>query len=214
MEKILIVGATGHTGKRIIRILKNSEIYQPIAMVRKEEQRSFFEDSGVRTILGDLEHNLEHTLIGINRIIFVAGSGSATGTDKTIAVDQDGAIRLIDAAKKATIQKIVMLSTMGTENAESNSTMSSYLVAKKKADDYLIDSGVPFTIVRPGNLTHNLGTSKVMAAPQLNQTGSISRDDLAAVLVRCLEDNKASNATFELLEGQSPIEVVLEKLTT
>jgi N-acetyl-gamma-glutamylphosphate reductase len=55
MEKILIVGATGSTGKRIIEILNNSQSFEPVAMIRKEEQKTIFEDMEVKWVLADLE---------------------------------------------------------------------------------------------------------------------------------------------------------------
>ena len=47
MEKILIAGSTGQTGKRVIEILNNTENFKPIAMIRKEEQKQIFDDMDV-----------------------------------------------------------------------------------------------------------------------------------------------------------------------
>src|SRR5690606_10986439 len=105
MEKILIVGATGDTGKRVIEILRNSQSFEPVAMVRKKEQKEIFEDMEVSTVVADLEGDVDHALQGIDKVIFAAGSGGDSGEDKTIAVDQEGAIKIIDAAKKAKVKK-------------------------------------------------------------------------------------------------------------
>ena len=38
MEKILVVGANGTTGKEIVNLLNQSQYFEPYAMVRKPEQ--------------------------------------------------------------------------------------------------------------------------------------------------------------------------------
>ncbi|SDR76426.1 Uncharacterized conserved protein YbjT, contains NAD(P)-binding and DUF2867 domains [Gillisia sp. Hel1_33_143] len=209
MEKILIAGATGSTGKRIIEILNSSTSFEPIALIRKEEQKEVFEDMGVTTVMGDLEKDLDHTVKGIDRVIFAAGSGGNTGEDKTIAVDQEGAKRLIDAAKKANIKKFIMLSAMGADNPSSNEDLKTYLEAKANADDYLRESGLDYTIVRPGALTDDLGLAKVKLGEKLNERGEISRDDVAFLLVMSLADPLVKNKTFEALEGREPIKNAL-----
>ena len=209
MEKILIAGATGSTGKRIIEILNSSTSFEPIALIRKEEQKEVFEDMGVTTVMGDLEKDLDHTVKGIDRVIFAAGSGGNTGKDKTIAVDQEGAKRLIDAAKKANIKKFIMLSAMGADNPSSNEDLKTYLEAKANADDYLRESGLDYTIVRPGALTDDLGLAKVKLGEKLNERGEISRDDVAFLLVMSLADPLVKNKTFEALEGREPIKNAL-----
>lgn len=205
MEKILIVGATGDTGKRVIEILRNSQSFDPVAMVRKEEQKEIFEDMEVKTVLADLEGDVDHALKGIDKVIFAAGSGSETGEDKTISVDQEGAIKLIDAAKKAKVKKFVMLSAMGADEPSKHKKLEVYLEAKKKADEHLIESGIPFSILRPGALTDDLGLAKVKLGKKLNEKGEISRDDVAFLLVMSLADPLIKNRIIEALEGNESI---------
>lgn len=205
MEKILIVGATGDTGKRVIEILRSSQSFEPVAMVRKEEQKEIFEDMEVSTVLADLEGDVDHALKGIDKVIFAAGSGGNTGEDKTIAVDQEGAIKIIDAAKKARVKKFVMLSAMGADEPSKHKKLEHYLEAKKKADEYLMESGIPFSILRPGALTDDIGLAKVKLGKKLNEEGEISRDDVAFLLVMSLADPLIKNRIIEALEGKESI---------
>lgn len=209
MEKILIVGATGDTGMRIVEILNNSQSFEPVAMIRKEEQKNVFEDMEVEWVLANLEENVDHALKGIDKVIFAAGSGGDTGEDKTIAVDQEGAIRVIDAAKKAKVKKFVMLSAMGADEPSQHEKLKVYLEAKQKADEHLQDSGIPYTILRPGALTDDLGLAKVKLAEKLNEQGEISRDDVAFLLVMSLADPLVKNKIVEALEGEEPIKSAL-----
>lgn len=205
MERVLVVGATGQTGKRVIEILKNSNTFEPYAMIRKEDQQQMFDDMDVETVMGDLENDVDQTVQGMDKVIFAAGSGGSTGEDKTIAIDQNGAIKMIDASKKAKVKKFVMLSAMGADKPESNEDLKVYLGAKQTADEHLKNSGIPYTIVRPGALNDDLGLAKVKLAEKLDENGEISRDDVAFLLVMSLADPLVKNKTFEALEGKESI---------
>ena len=213
MEKILIAGATGQTGKRVIEILSNTQNFKPVAMIRDESQKQMFDDMDVESVFADLEGDINHAFKGIDRVIFAAGSGSKTGPEKTISIDQEGAKKMVDAAKKNKVKKFIMLSAMGADDPSSHKDLEHYLKAKKEADDYLVDSGIVYTILRPGALTEDLGLAKVKLALKLEETGEISRDDVAFLLVMCLADPLGKNMAFEALEGQESIKSALIDLS-
>ena len=90
---MLVIGANGKTGKIISRLLKASKSYIPYAMIRSEDQKPYFQDLGIETRYGDLEQDFSEAFNQIDKVIFAAGSGGATGDDKTLAVDEKGAIK-------------------------------------------------------------------------------------------------------------------------
>jgi uncharacterized protein YbjT (DUF2867 family) len=208
MENVLVAGANGTTGKKIVNLLKASQYFNPVAMVRKEEQKEQFKKENITTVLGDLENDLSHTVENIDKVIFAAGSGGK----KVIAVDQEGAKNLIDASKKANIAKFVMLSSMGADNPKSSENLQEYLEAKQNADEYLKSSDLTYAIVRPGALTNDAGTGKIKLQSKLNQQGSITRDDVAQTLVRSLHDDAAINQTFEIIQGDTLIGKALDEV--
>lgn len=208
MENVLVAGANGTTGKKIVNLLKASQYFNPVAMVRKEEQKEQFEKDNITTVLGDLEKDVSHTVANIDKVIFAAGSGGK----KVIAVDQEGAKNLIDASKKATIKKFVMLSSMGADNPKSSDDLQDYLKAKQNADEYLKSSDLIFAIVRPGSLTNDAGTGKIELKSKLGQQGTITRDDVAQTLVRSLYDNAAINQTFEIIQGNTLIGKAMDEI--
>jgi uncharacterized protein YbjT (DUF2867 family) len=201
-QNILIAGANGTTGRLIVELLKDSDVYRPIAMVRKKEQKDRFEQENVSVVLADLEKNLSHAVKNADKVIFAAGSKGKN----VIGVDQDGAKRLIDAAKDAGIKKFVMLSTMGADNPSVSEEMGDYLKAKQNADEYLKASGLDYTIVRPGSLTNEEGTGKIQLREKLESFGKITRADVAKTLVEVLEGDVMQNQVFEILEGETTIE--------
>lgn len=213
MEKILIVGATGSTGKRIIEILNNSQSFDPVAMIRKEEQKTIFDDMEVKWVLADLEGDVSEAVKGIDKVIFAAGSGGETGPEKTDEVDRDGAIKLIDAAKKAKVKKFIMLSSMGADDPSSHEELKHYLEAKAAADEHLRKSKLKYTILRPGRLTDDMGLGKVNLAEKLDDLGEIPRDDVAFLLIMSLADPLLPNMTVEAIEGEEPIKSAMIELS-
>ncbi|MFT7236599.1 MAG: hypothetical protein ACI93L_000671 [Cyclobacteriaceae bacterium] len=201
-QNILIAGASGTTGRIIIELLKDSDSYRPIAMVRKQEQKDHFEQENVTAVVADLENDLSHAVKNVDKVIFAAGSKGKN----VIGVDQDGAKRLVEASKDAGVKKFVMLSTMGADNPSVSEEMGDYLQAKQNADEYLKASGLDYTIVRPGSLTDEEGIGKIQLMAKLESFGKITRADVAKTLVEVLKGNIMQNQVVEILAGETLIE--------
>lgn len=211
--RVLVIGANGHTGRRVVGILAKSS-HEPIAMIRSPDQKASFDEMGVPVVQGDLEEPLDPVLGGVDAVVFAAGSGSKTGPEKTLAVDRDGAVRSIAAVEAAGIQRYIMLSSMGADPESQGHPISHYLRAKGIADAHLRRSDLTYTIVRPGRLTNGPGTGKVALASRLDPDGDISRDDVAEVLVRSLDRPSTYRASFDLLGGETPIDEALESVAS
>jgi uncharacterized protein YbjT (DUF2867 family) len=209
MENILVAGANGTTGKKVVNLLKASQYFNPVAMVRKEEQLAQFKNEGIDTVLGDLEEDLTHTVKNIDKVIFAAGSGGK----KVVAVDQEGAKSLMDVAKKANVKRFVMLSSMGADNPNAAEDLKEYLKAKHNADEYLKQSDLNYMIVRPGTLTNEKGTGKISLKKHFEEHGTITRDDVAQTLVHSLHEDAGTNETFEILEGDTLIGKALDAVS-
>ncbi len=204
-KNVLVAGANGTTGRIIVDLLKVSKNYQPIAMVRNKEQKDRFEKEHVMTVMADLEEDLSHAVKNADKVIFAAGSKGKN----IIGVDQEGAKKLTDAAKKAGAGKFVMLSSMGADNPSISEELQDYLQAKQNADNYLKESGLEYSIVRPGSLTDDGATGKIQLKKKFENQGSISRADVAKTLVEVLDDEVRKNEVFEILSGETPIEKAL-----
>jgi uncharacterized protein YbjT (DUF2867 family) len=205
MQNILVIGANGTTGRIVSKLLRDSSEFKPFAMIRKEIQKPFFENQGIETRIGDLEEDFSETLKGMDKVIFAAGAGGGASEEKTIAIDQKGAIRAIELAKAHKLQKFVMLSSMGTDNPQAVDGLEQYLKSKKAADDFLRESKMVYTIVQPGGLTNEKGTGKVEIAKKLKKMGQIPREDVAQTLVYALELERTKNTSFEMISGESDL---------
>lgn len=207
-ENVLVAGANGTTGRLIIDILKQSEAYNPVAMVRKHEQKQHFDNQKVQTVMADLEGNLSQAVQGADKVIFAAGSGGKN----VIGVDQEGAKKMVDASKEAGVKKFVMLGSIGTDDPSQGGDLTDYLKAKQNADEYLRSSGLDYVIVRPGALTNEDATGKIKTGgiAELDKSGNISRADVAQTLVEVLPNEIRLHETFEIMAGDTPIKQAVQ----
>jgi nucleoside-diphosphate-sugar epimerase len=206
--KTLIAGANGKVGRHIVAMLGK----RAVAMVRADSQAEHHRQLGADVLVHDLEDDLTATVNGCDTVIFTAGSGGKTGADKTILIDLDAAVRLVQAARAASVRRFVMVSSIGAEDpAKGPEPMRHYLVAKMIADRELKLSGLDFTIVRPGRLTDEKGTGKVRVGADIGY-GSITREDTAATVVACLDAPHTIGQTFCVLNGDTPVSDALSNL--
>ncbi len=207
MERILVAGATGTTGNIVINLLESSQYFTPVAMVRKKQQKKDFEARHIEAVMGDLEGDVYKAFKNIDKVVFAAGSGGK----KVEAVDQDGAIKMIDAAGANRVKKFVMLSSRGADAPQQADELQDYLKAKHNADEHLRRSALNYTIVRPGALNNDKASNHIILTDKLTQQGEIPREDVAQVLSRVLHDDVANRTTFEILEGDTLISKALEQ---
>lgn len=215
---VLIVGANGQIGQHLVDELKNEGKHTPIAFVRKEEQVEKFKEQGVEARLGDLEDSvaeIKARMDDIDAVVFTAGSGGSTGYDKTLLIDLDGAVKVIEATKAAGINRFVMVSAFGADDRDRwNTDMKPYFIAKHFADMWLMDSSLNYTVVRPGMLENKESIGKVMVDDVIldSDVFSIPRADVAKVLAASLENVNTYHKSFDLVTGEDAVEEALNKL--
>lgn len=208
--KVLVIGANGNTATRVIQQLAGSD-HDPIAMIRNPSHRAKFDKLGVPSVLADLEYPIDHAVQGCDAIIFAAGSGGKTGKDKTVLIDHIGAIRSMVAAQVHNVRRYIMLSSINND-INSQSPIAHYHRAKAHADNHLVETGLDYTIVCPGGLTDEAGTDLVSVNAELTGRGRTSRENLAAVLVACLDYDNSIGKSFSLLDGDTPLTEAMSAL--
>ena len=178
--KILVAGATGKTGARLMEKLVAAG-HDPIALVRESSDTSKL-PSSAQTRMGDLADLQDGVCEGCEAVVFAAGSGGDTGPDMTDKIDRDGAIALIDHAKKAGVSRFVMLSSVGADDPDQDSDLAHYLQAKHDADEHLKASGLTYAIVRPVALTDEDGHGDIRLGNDVDPSAKAARGDVARVL--------------------------------
>lgn len=209
-----IAGAHGKVGLRLVALLAEAG-HEPRGLVRDPAQGPDIEERGGAAVIADLESDdpLDDLVAGADAVVFAAGAGPGSGPARKRTVDDGGAVRLVETAKRLDVPRYVMVSSIGAHDAASGpEAMRPYLQAKHDADEALIASGLDHTIVRPGTLTDDPGTGRIDVFTDVGHRGRVTRDDVAATLAATLEAPNTIRKLFELFEGDTPIAEALARL--
>jgi nucleoside-diphosphate-sugar epimerase len=208
---VVVAGGHGKIGLRLLRLLASGG-HRARGIVRKPEQEADVRDAGAEAIVLDLENaepeQVARAIEGADAAVFAAGAGPGSGPERKWTVDYGAAAKLIEACKQDGITRYAIVSSVGADDPEATGAEGDYLVyfqAKQKADEELMASGLDYTVVRPHGLTNERGTGRVQIGQKLDR-GRVSRDDVAAVLLACLEHDNTIKKAFELTSGDAPVD--------
>jgi len=210
---IFIVGGHGKIALRFERLASQAG-HSVRAMARNPDHSGDIEATGAEPVVADIEtDDITGVVKGADVVVFAAGAGAGSGTERKKTVDLGGAIKLIDAATANGIVRYLMVSAISADKPSRWSRqMRPYYEAKAGADEALMASGLDYTVVRPGSLTDDPGTGLVDIAPNLKRGGGVPRDDVAAVLLASIEEPNTVGKAFDLLGGDTPITEALSSL--
>lgn len=205
---VLVAGSHGQAGRHATRVLAESD-HDVRGTVRAESQASDIEDPGAEAVDADLTGDVSHAVEGMDAIVFAAGSG---GEDVS-GVDRDGATGLVDAAEAGGVDRFLVLGSIDADRPETGpAALRAYLRAKGEADEYLRESDLTYTIVRPGPLTDEDLTGRIGTGADLDGDDvEISREDVSRTLVAALGAVRTYGETFELAAGDEPTEEALRE---
>jgi nucleoside-diphosphate-sugar epimerase len=210
---VVIVGGHGQTALRLEKLLAERGD-SPRGIIRSTDQASDLESIGAEPIVLDIENmEIDDAVAGADAVVFAAGAGPGSGPARKQTVDYAGAVKLIHAAASRDIRRYLMISAIGANHPERwSDQMRPYYEAKAAADEAVTESGLDFTIVRPGRLTDDPGTGKVEVAEKLGRGGSVTRDDVALVLAEMLAAENTFGKAYDLLNGDTPVKEALAGL--
>lgn len=203
MTTVAVVGATGRTGRRIIDALQGTGFYI-VAVVRdliKAQQQ--WPDYGVDIRLGDVTQpqTLKRALSGCSGVICATGASPSFNPLEPFSVDYLGTKNLVDAAQQVGVQHFILISSLCVSQLfHPLNLFWLILYWKQQAERYLQDSGLTYTIVRPGGLKETEGGGfPVMSAADTLFEGSISRSEVANICVAALFQDYAKNKIVEVV---------------
>ena len=222
--KIAIAGGHGQIALLLARQLTDAG-HQALSIVRNPAHVADVEQTGATAVVADLEQldddDLALRLRGVDAVVFAAGAGPGSGAERKLSVDRDGAVVLADAAVRSGIERYVMISAMGADTYDAtravvpaqdeDAVFQVYLRAKAEADANLRARRLRWTIVRPGGLLDTPPQGTVTVGRTVPR-GSISRADVAAVVMHALLDDTAVGVQFEVTSGDTPIPAALAAL--
>ena len=214
---ILIDGASGYVGSHLAT--KLSKIGQPIrCLVRPQAARAdvdYLRSVGAQVVEGNLDDagpEVGRLFSGCETVVHLIGSIAPRRGESLNELHAEKTKTLIERCKRHNVEKVVMVTALGTgPNAPSQ-----YHSSKWQAEELLSSSGLAYVILRPSLIighVYGLRDSKLVKrytelilsrkmVPLIN--GGINRIqpifimDLVDVLTSCLQSNSRFEGTFEL----------------
>lgn len=209
---VLVVGSTGRIGSLVVaEALRKGFVTR--ALVRDHASAAHVVP-GAKAVVGDfarLDDDLDATVEGVDAVIFAVGLWG--GKEGLLAVDYPG-VRNVLAVLDRYPARIVLMSMLGVTARDAESSDW-----KRRSERLVRATGRPYTIVRPGWFDHEAHDQHriVMLQGGTRRTGAadestISRQQIAQVLVACVTSQAALGKTFELVSEPGPAQDDLEPL--
>ena len=222
--KILLAGATGRTGMRILDRLSGQE-YEVTALVRNPGKARSMLTPDIPHRVQDLRDysGFDGAVQGMDAVIFAAGSTGFgeywSGGNQPRHIDYEAVRQMAIAADNHGVKKFILVSSMGVRNPlHFLNLFGRVLHWKNKGEAALRATHLNYSIIRPGQL---IDQGYFPDQIQLRQDDKVhykpvSRAEVAEVVNYCLAYPQTMRTTFELYRGNDAqpdaVRLQLEKL--
>jgi nucleoside-diphosphate-sugar epimerase len=211
---VALTGATGFIGNRVARrLVANGCKLQ--ALTRATSDRSRLSGFNIHWVEGALEDldSLRRLVCGVDAVLHCAGAVRGATQAHFDRMNIDGVARLVQAAvEQHPSPRFLLISSLAAREPG----LSYYAASKRQAETVLADQtgGMPWSVLRPSAVygpgdREMLPLFRWMARGVLplvgSDTGRVSLlyvDDLAEAVIKWLQNDKCSQAVFELHDGR------------
>ncbi|KAI3968170.1 hypothetical protein MKX01_018473 [Papaver californicum] len=232
---VLVIGGTGGVGQLIVASLLSRNIKARVLIRDPEKAKSLFgeqDENSLQVWQGDTRNpeDLDPAVFeGVTHVISTTGTTAFPskrwdGDNTPERIDWEGVRNLVSAIPP-TIKRFVLVSSVGVtkfnELPWSIMNLFGVLKYKKMGEDFVRNSGLPYTIVRPGRLTdgpytsYDLNTLLKATAGQRRAVfigqgdklvGEVSRLVVAEACIQALDIKLTEGQIYEInsVEGEGP----------
>lgn len=218
MTRIAIIGGHGKVALHLSAIL-TSEGHSVTSFFRNPGHAPDVAGTGATPSVLDVENasvaEMAEAIRGHDAVVWSAGAGGGNPS-RTFAVDRDAAVRSMDAALEANVDRYVMVSYLGARKdhgVPQNDSFFAYAEAKAAADEYLRSTTLAWTILGPGALTDRPGTGMIRIDPVPGEGADTSRSNTAMVAAAVLDLPETAGRTIEFCDGTLPLAAALRPLS-
>ena len=199
MSTVFLAGASRGVGLEIATRLAQRHI-PTIAFLRQPQPE--IEALGIQVRSGDAMNpdQIATAMAGsaIETVITTIGGISAEG----VRSDFVGNRNLIDAAVNVGAKHFILVTSIGTGDSaialpdSALQALSAVLQEKAMAEHHLRNSGLTYTIIRPGGLKSEPATGNGVLTADPSIGGIIHRADVAELICQCVNNPKSYNQTL------------------
>jgi len=202
---ILVFGGTRGTGFQVVRLLRERDDAVTV-LVREGSDASGLEAIGATIVRGNA---LDRAAVDA-----AFASGEFRAAVNTLGgkrgelprPDIEGTRQIVAGAKQAGVDRVLMVTAIGAGDSQSAvapkvlEVLGEVLEMKTQAENILQDSGLDYTILRPGGMTNDPASGTAIRTEDHNRMGVINRADLAALVVECIDDDAASGKIYHAVD--------------
>jgi uncharacterized protein YbjT (DUF2867 family) len=218
MNRIAIIGGHGKVALQLSALL-TEQGHSVTSFIRNPGHSEDVAATGAAPAVLDVENSTTADIAAALRnhdaVVWSAGAGGGNPA-RTYAVDRDAAIRSMDAAGAAGVERYVMVSYFGAgpdHGVPGGHSFHPYAEAKAAADEYLRGTTLAWTILGPGSLTEGPGDGLIDVNPADTSAGTqTSRANVAIVAAAVLGRPETAGRTIEFRDGTQPVEAALDAL--
>ncbi|MEH3068401.1 MAG: SDR family oxidoreductase [Aeromicrobium erythreum] len=211
MSTIAIVGGHGQIALHLIEQLRARD-HDVVALIRNDAHTSDVEQRGATARRLDIEQQdadaFASVFDGCEAVVFAAGGGPDGNIGRKRAVDLEGSLKSIEGARIAGIRRFVQVSAIGVDlplPEDTDDVWRAYVEAKRDADVALRESGLDWTIIRPGRLTDDPARGTVTLGDSVAR-GEVPRADVAAVIAEVLHTGAGIGRQWDLVTGETALD--------
>jgi uncharacterized protein YbjT (DUF2867 family) len=203
---VLVFGGTRGVGLETVRHLRESGEAVTVMVRKTSDLTALNAIDGVSTTVGDALV-MEEVTAAFASGEFEAAVSTLGGTlEAGVSVDSVGNIHAIDGAKATGVDRFILITSIGAGDSRAGSpsgmlrVLGPVLVEKEKAERHLIDSGLTWTIMRPGVLKDKPATGRGILTQDTSALGMINRAELARLIVDSIDDEQAFGRIYTAIE--------------
>ena len=214
---ILVAGGTGVLGSALTRRLL--EAGRPVTVLSRDTRRGDdLHRLGAQLVAGDLRHigSLRAACEGATHVITTANAFMGRDDESVASVDIQGTRNLIDVSRELGVRQFIFTSALLPDAYRS----VDYFAAKYASENYLRDSGLRWTILRPTAFMETWGAmigDAVVKGDAVKIFGAgrtplnfVAVDDVATIAAMTVDRPDALNAIVEIggPENLTPLQVI------
>ena len=202
---IFVLGGNRGTGLEIVKLLRDRGENVTV-LVRATSDVTALEPTGAAMVVGDAmdKATIDAGLATGSFRLFISTINGRTPSGER--ADAQGNVNAIEAAKEAGVPHFVLLSTIGAGGSIAalppplRAVLQGSIDAKNVAEGHLMQSGLTYTVVRPGGLNDDPPSGRGVLLEDETVLASIGRAELAKLTVDVLYDPGAQGKIYSAIE--------------